>query len=67
MKVKITILFRYLQLRRPELGAEILDDLVAACEGLASVETRTRLESRRMTMVLAPLPKEKQQLSEQQA
>jgi translation initiation factor IF-3 len=64
MKVKVTIFFRYLQLRRPELGTEILDDLVAATEGLAIVETRTRLESRRMTMVLAPLPKEKQQLSE---
>jgi translation initiation factor IF-3 len=59
-KVKITIFFRYLQLRRPELGSELLDYLVQRTEGLAMVETRTRLESRRMTMVLAPLPKEKQ-------
>ncbi|MDX1503741.1 MAG: translation initiation factor IF-3, partial [Thermoanaerobaculia bacterium] len=55
-KVKVTIFFRYLQLRRPELGSQILDKLVELTEDIATVETRTRLESRRMTMVLAPLP-----------
>ncbi len=59
-KVKVTIFFRYRQLRRPELGDQILDELTSQVEDLATVETRTRLESRRMTMVLAPLPKEKQ-------
>ncbi len=59
-KVKVTIFFRYRQLRRPELGEEILDELSALVSDIATVETRTRLESRRMTMVLAPLPKDKQ-------
>lgn len=54
-KVKVTIFFRYRQLRRPELGAEILDGLTAQVEGLGLVETRTGLESRRMTMVIAPV------------
>jgi translation initiation factor IF-3 len=36
------------------LGDEILDSVVAQMEDIANVETRTRLESRRMTMVLAP-------------
>ena len=53
-KVKVTIFFRYRQLRRPELGEEILDSLVKEVEDIAIVESRTRLESRRMTMVLAP-------------
>lgn len=53
-KVKVTIFFRYRQLRRPELGAEILDSVASQMEDIATVETRTRLESRRMTMVLAP-------------
>ena len=55
-KVKITIFFRYQQLRRPQLGDEILDSVVKEMEDIANVETRTRLESRRMTMVLAPKP-----------
>ncbi len=55
-KVKVTIFFRYRQLRRPQLGEEILDALVKEVEDIAIVESRTRLESRRMTMVLAPRP-----------
>ena len=54
-KVKVTVFFRYRQLRRPELGAEILNRLTAEVEGLGVVETRTGLESRRMTMVIAPV------------
>ncbi len=54
-KVKVTVFFRYRQLRRPELGAEILDSLTAEVEDLGIVETRTGLESRRMTMVIAPV------------
>ena len=54
-KVKVTIFFRYRQLRRPELGREILDTLVETTKDIATVESRTDLESRRMTMVLAPL------------
>ncbi len=54
-KVKVTVFFRYRQLRRPELGAQILDKVTELTADLAAVETRSRLEGRQMTMVLSPL------------
>jgi len=53
-KVKVTVFFRYRQLRRPELGVQIMDKVVEMTAELAEVETRSRLEGRQMTMVLAP-------------
>lgn len=56
-KVKVTVFFRYRQLRRPELGLQILDKVALATEGegLATVESRSkRLEGRQMTMFLNP-------------
>ncbi len=54
-KVKVTIFFRYRQLRRPELGAEILDRVSQELAEISEVEGRTTgLEGRRMVMVLAP-------------
>jgi translation initiation factor IF-3 len=54
-KVKVTIFFRYRQLRRPELGTKILDDVTELVADLGEVESRTRLEGRQMTMIVAPL------------
>jgi translation initiation factor IF-3 len=54
-KVKITVFFRYKELRRPELGSDILERIVAETKDLAEVESRTRMESRRMIMILAPI------------
>lgn len=54
-KVKITVFFRYRQLRRPELGIQILDKITEATTELANVDTRSRLEGRQMTMILSPL------------
>jgi len=59
-KVKVTVFFRYRQLRRPELGAEILDGLAREIEDIGIVESRTNLESRRMVMVVAPVAGDKQ-------
>jgi translation initiation factor IF-3 len=53
-KVKVTVFFRYRQLRRPELGAQIMDKVAELTAETADVETRSRLEGRQMTMVLAP-------------
>lgn len=53
-KVKVTVFFRYRQLRRPELGGQILDKVLEQTAELATLESRTRLEGRQMTMVLAP-------------
>lgn len=54
-KVKVTIFFRYRQLRRPELGAQILDNVTKELADVATVESRSRLDGRRMVMVLAPV------------
>ena len=56
-KVKITVFFRYRQLRRPELGTKILDEVSEAIAEVGEVESRSRLEGRQMTMILAPLSK----------
>ncbi len=53
-KVKVTVFFRYRQLRRPELGAQILDKIVEQTTEHADVESRSKLEGRMMMMVLAP-------------
>jgi translation initiation factor IF-3 len=54
-KVKVTVFFRYRQLRRPELGQEILDRVAAELEDIGTVEFRTRgMEGRTMNMVLSP-------------
>jgi translation initiation factor IF-3 len=54
-KVKVTVFFRYRQMRRPELGQEILDRVAADLADVGTVEFRTRgLEGRTMNMILAP-------------
>jgi translation initiation factor IF-3 len=55
-KVKVTIFFRYRQLRRPELGEEILDRVQRELADVGKVEFRSRgMEGRQMTMVLNPI------------
>jgi translation initiation factor IF-3 len=55
-KVKVTIFFRYRQLRRPELGEEILDRVQRELADIGKVEFRSRgMEGRQMTMVLNPI------------
>ncbi|MEM8964435.1 MAG: translation initiation factor IF-3 [Acidobacteriota bacterium] len=53
-KVKITVFFRYRQLRRPELGVQILDTISERISDIADIESRSRLEGRQMTMILSP-------------
>ena len=59
-KVKVTIFFRYRQLRRPELGTQILDNVTKELADVSTVEARSRLDGRRMVMVLAPMAMEGQ-------
>lgn len=55
-KVKITIFFRFRHLRRPELGAQILDKVAEDLGDVATIEYRSRgMEGRQMTMVLNPV------------
>lgn len=53
-KVKVTVFFRYRQLRRPELGSEILDKVTEQLSDVGVVEHRSRMEGRQMVMILAP-------------
>lgn len=53
-KVKITVFFRYRQLRRPELGTKILDQVTERLAEVGQVENRSRLEGRQMTMIMSP-------------
>ena len=60
-KVKVTVFFRYRQLRRPQLGQEILDHVAQSLADVANVEHRTRgLEGRQMTMILSPKAQRKE-------
>ena len=53
-KVKVTLQFRGREMAHPELGAKILDAVLAQLGDSVKVETMARLEGRNMTMVLAP-------------
>jgi len=55
-KVKVTVFFRYRQMRRPELGKEILDLVSEQLADIGKVESRSRgMEGRQMTMILSPM------------
>jgi translation initiation factor IF-3 len=58
-KVKVVMRFRGREVTHPELGRDILKRLEEAMEELATVETNPRLDGRQMTMVLAPLRKQR--------
>ena len=49
------LFFRYRQLRRPELGDEVLNRVVKELADIAAVESRSGMDGRRLVMVLAPL------------
>lgn len=54
-KVKVTIRYRGREMRRPELGFELLDQVREELDGLATVEARSRqIEGRQLSMMLAP-------------
>ncbi|CAN5865006.1 translation initiation factor IF-3 [soil metagenome] len=54
-KVKVTVRYRGREMRRPELGSQVLDQVSTALDDLANVETRSNnLEGRQQIMMLAP-------------
>ncbi|MEX2569730.1 MAG: translation initiation factor IF-3 [Gemmatimonadota bacterium] len=54
-KVKVTVRYRGREMRRPELGFDMLKEIADELEDLATVESRSRqIESRQLTMMLAP-------------
>lgn len=54
-KVKVTVRFRGPELRRPELGLEVMEHVADAVGDIAVVESQARhVEGRQLTMMLAP-------------
>ena len=52
--VRVQVMFRARELRRPELGQRILDQLTQDLSEVANVESRSGMEGRFVTMVLGP-------------
>jgi translation initiation factor IF-3 len=56
-KVKLTVRYRGREMRRPELGFEMLEQIASELDDLAIIESRSgRIEARQLTMMLAPEP-----------
>ena len=54
-RVKVTVRYRGRELRRPELGRQVLETVADALDDLATVESRpSSIEGRQMSMMLAP-------------
>ncbi|AIG25424.1 translation initiation factor IF-3 [Brevibacillus sp. 7WMA2] len=56
-KVKCTIRFRGREITHSEIGQQVLERVAAACEQVATVERKPKIEGRSMIMILAPTPK----------
>ncbi|OKL49374.1 translation initiation factor IF-3 [Boudabousia marimammalium] len=63
-KVKVVIVFRGREQSRPELGVKLLERLAEEISEYGSVETRPRIDGRRMNMVVAPLRKKADAVNE---
>lgn len=53
-KVKVTIMFRGREMAHPDVGREVLDDVIEEIGEEAIVEQQPRMEGRNMFMILAP-------------
>jgi len=55
-KVKISVIFRGRELSHPELGYELIEQVVQTLGDVAVVEQRPNLEGRMLVMLLSPKP-----------
>lgn len=55
-KVKISVLFRGREMTHPELGYELLQDVITSLEDIANIEQKPIQEGRTITMMMAPKP-----------
>jgi len=55
-KVKVFVLFRGREMAYTEHGREILERVAQELSDISSVEMAAKLDGRKMTMVLAPIP-----------
>ena len=56
-KVRLVVQFRGREIVHPEVGRQVLDRVVAAVAEVAVVEMSSRMEDRRMVLILAPKAK----------
>ena len=54
-KVKITIMFRGREMAHPEQGLQVLERLSEDLEGIATIESKPKMEGRNMYMTVAPI------------
>ncbi len=54
-KVKITIMFRGREMAHPEQGLQVLERLSEDLEGIATIESKPKMEGRNMFMTVAPI------------
>lgn len=52
--VRVQVMFRRREMRRPEMGIQLLDRLAEELADVANIESRSPMEGRFATMVLAP-------------
>ncbi len=52
-KVKVTIMFRGREITHPQLGKKLCDKMATELADISILETRTKVEGRNMTMILA--------------
>ena len=55
-RVKVSVFFRGREMAFLDKGREVLNRVVADCEGLGLVDSPPRMEGRYMRMMLAPVP-----------
>jgi translation initiation factor IF-3 len=53
-KVKVTVRFRGREMAHREIGEQRCMEIAVACEDLATVEDRPRMDGRQMFLILAP-------------
>lgn len=56
-RVKVTVVFRGREITHPELGAKVIQKIIASLNGLANVESEPKLEGRTMSTLLTPQKK----------
>lgn len=56
-KVKVSVYFRGRLITNKELGRKVLDNFVKACEEVATLEQRAKMEGKNLFITLAPLKK----------
>lgn len=55
-KVKITVTFRGREMTHPELGYELMDDVIRTLDDVGNIEQKPSMDGRMITMLMSPKP-----------